>query len=680
MNTHARCAIEKSPDRTYPLYAKVLLNLPLDEAFDYGVPKALAKDICAGKRVWVDFGQRRLVGYVIGLSPSTEVSNIKPVIEVIDDSPILSDEILKLTREISEYYMCSWGEALDAAVPSSLKKGKTEMGSRVSDDTTPVASSDHLKLTQEQATAVGAISRAVEEDRHEVFLLHGITGSGKTEVYLQAISKVLERGGGCIVLVPEISLTPQTVERFRSRFQEKVAVFHSRLTAGQKYLEWKKLREGTCHIVVGARSAIFSPVRNLKLIVVDEEHDTSYKQQDAPRYNAVDVAAIRSRLSSGVVILGTATPSLESYYKAKNGEYRLLELTHRIQQRPLPNVKIIDMRQELIERRRRRIIFSRYLIEAMERVVKNNEQVILFLNRRGFSTYANCKKCGYVEVCKKCNVALNYHSDKKKLICHYCNYQKEPVNICPSCNGSYIDYFGFGTQRVESELHRHFPTESIARMDTDATTKRGSHDMILKAFAQAKTRILIGTQMVAKGHDFPGVTLVGVISADTALNLPDFRAGERTFQLLTQVAGRAGRGVLAGEVIIQTYVPHHYTITSAIYHDYIDFYKKEIALRKELLLPPFSNLITLTARSYKEDKARMCAEDLAREILKKRPAGMIDLTGPAEAFVYRLRRQYRWNIILKVRDIDKVTVELKAFLKRFKKPHGVTLTADVDPL
>jgi len=659
-------------------YAKILLNLPLEGPFDYEVPDSLAGELMIGKRCWVNFGVRRLIGYIVGISDTTDIQKTKPLLDIIDKEPILNKEMFELTKELATHYLCSWGEAIEAAVPSSLKKGKTTVRPRTEDDYSYVKKTTPLSPTQEQKDAINEIARAIEEDVHKVFLLHGVTGSGKTEVYLQVISRVIEKGRSCIVLVPEISLTPQTVERFKERFSERVAVFHSRLTAGQKYVEWKKLKEGICNIVVGARSAIFSPVKNLGLIVVDEEHDTSYKQQDVPRYNAVDVAIMRARRNNAAVILGSATPSLESYFRAENNQHTLLELKERIHKRPLPEVHLVDMREEHIERRRRRIIFSRLLREQIERALRENQQAILFLNRRGFSTYANCKKCGHVEKCNKCNVALNYHSDKKSLVCHYCNYQKDLVQVCPICKGAYIDYFGFGTQRVESELHRYFPSTSISRMDTDATKKRLSHKTILKDFARGKTQILVGTQMVAKGHDFPQVTLVGVILADTALNLPDFRAGEHTFQLLTQVAGRAGRGVSLGEVVIQSYVPNNYTIVSAIKHDYKAFYKKEIALRRELTLPPYSHLIKLTVRSYKEQRAKEVSLDLARHILKKRHSSMIDLSGPSEAFVYRLRRQYRWNIILKVKELESFNKILKQRLKDFKRPSGVVISIDVD--
>ena len=631
-------------------------------------------------RVWVDFGPRKSVGYVIGISEKSDLEKTKPILDLIDEEPILDKEMLDLTKKIADYYLCSWGEAIDAAVPSALKKGKTSVKARKEDDYSSIQPSQDFKPTNEQEKALKEIFQSIEKREQETFLLHGITGSGKTEVYLQAIGKVLKQDRSCIVLVPEISLTPQAVERFKSRFKERVAVFHSRLTAGQKYDQWRKLKDGICHIVVGARSAIFSPINDLGLIIVDEEHDTSYKQQDAPRYSAVDVSIMRSKLSNATVILGGATPSLESYYKAKSGEYKLLELTERIEKRPLPKVKVLDMRQEVAQRKSSRVIFSRLLNEHLEKVINNNEQAILFLNRRGFSTYANCKKCGFVERCKSCNVALNYHSDKKILLCHYCGYKKKLESICPACDGSYLDYFGYGTQRVESELHKHFPNVAVSRMDTDSTKKRSSHAQILKEFGERKTQVLIGTQMVAKGHDFPMVTLVGVVNADTALNLPDYRAGERTFQLLTQVAGRAGRGFSPGEVIVQTYIPHHYTIQSAIHHDFKDFYKKEIALRKELALPPYSHMIYIMCRSYNEEKSKKAAIDLALHISKNKLPGLIEMQGPVEAVVYRLRRQYRWNIILKVKEVSKLNPDLKKALKAFRKPHGVIITVDVDPV
>ncbi|MBN1405432.1 MAG: primosomal protein N' [Candidatus Omnitrophica bacterium] len=661
------------------MFAKVLVNLPVEGPFDYKIPKPLQDAVKPGCRVWVSFGPRRLVGYVVGLSPTSKFPSAKEIEQLIETEPILDENMLNLTKQMSRRYLCSWGEAIDAAIPSSLKKGKVKVNARKQDVPEHIEPTTHMPPSQDQKKSLEEIYKAIEQKQHQVFLLHGITGSGKTEVYLQAIEKVLSLGKACIVLVPEISLTPQAVERFHARYKEKVATFHSRLTQGQKYEQWKKIKDGICHIVIGTRSAIFSPVKNLGLVVVDEEHDTSYKQQDTPRYNAVWAAVQRAQNSSAVVILGSATPSLESYYKAKHKEYRLVNLRERIEKRALPVVNIVDMRKEIVERKRRHIVFSRVLNEAINKTLDNNEQAILFLNRRGFSTYANCKKCGYVFRCRKCNVALNFHSDKKKLICHYCNYQIDPVDICPECRSSYLNYFGFGTQRVESELHKFFPTAAIGRMDTDSMTKRQSHKEILKDFASGKYKILVGTQMVAKGHDFGQVTLVGVISADTALNLPDFRAGERTFQLLAQVAGRAGRGSKPGRVIIQTYTPHHYAILCSVQHDYESFYEKEILLRKELLLPPFSNMIVVTLRSYKEEKAKSAASELAKTLCKLKTSGCYEVAGPVPDMIYKLRRQFRWNVILKVKNLEIITEKLKDILKN-SRPSGARLTVDVDPL
>ncbi len=661
-------------------FAKVLVNLPVEGPFDYKIPKAMIDKLQRGCRVWVSFGTRRLVGYVVDFAHKSKIPSPKEIEQLIDDKPILDDEMLLLAKQISRYYLCSWGEAIEAAIPSSLKKGRTRVIARKKETEEKVKPTANLPPTEDQRKALNSILKAIRQNQPSVFILHGITGSGKTEVYLQSIGEILAAGKSCIVLVPEISLTPQAIERFRARYQEREAVFHSRLTQGQKYEQWKKIKDGTCHIVVGTRSAIFAPVKNLGLIVIDEEHDTSYKQQDTPRYHAVQVAIMRAAIANAAVILGSATPSLETYYKAKNNEYKLLQLKQRIEKRPLPLVNIIDMRDEIVQRKKRRIVFSRLLRDFIQQALNKNEQIILFLNRRGFSTYANCKKCGFAFRCKKCNIALSYHSDKKKLVCHYCNYQTDPVDICPECKSAYISYFGFGTQRVESELHRLFPTAGIVRMDTDATAKRQSHRQILRDFSSGKFKILVGTQMVTKGHDFPQVTLVGVVSADTALNLPDFRAGERTFQLLTQVAGRAGRGFIPGRVIIQTYAPHHYSIVSSIAHNYKGFYKKEIALRKELLLPPFSNIITITLRSYKEEKAKLAAKELTRKLCKAKLVGCYEVAGPVPDMIYRLRRQFRWNVILKVKNLDKVTGRLKDIVRGFKLSSGVRMAVDVDPI
>jgi primosomal protein N' (replication factor Y) len=662
-------------------FADIAISLPLDRTFQYKIPDLSQDQIAIGKRVFVPFGPRRVVGYVVGLGDEVDTSReLKEIISVIDKEPLLSDEMLKLTHWIKDNYFCSWGEAIEAAIPGGIKKGKLEIGTRIKDSHIKVE--DHKSsvphdLTEEQSKALKAINESIQKKEHKTYLLHGITASGKTEVYLQAIDEVLKLGRQAIMLVPEISLTPQTVERFVSRFGHHVAVIHSKLTPARRFIEWKKIKDGRASIVVGARSAIFSPMDNLGLIIIDEEHETSYKQDDVPRYHARDVAEERARLNNCPLILGSATPSLESYYKAKHGHYKHIRLTKRIEERLLPKVKIVDMRMEL-ETRKRIAIFSRVLLEAMERTLKNGKQAIIFLNRRGFSTFINCKKCGFVMKCKRCDTSMVYHFDDKRLVCHYCDYKAAPPDICPKCKSAYISYFGLGTEKVESEVSRNFPQAKIARMDSDTTSKAGSHEQILGDFKVGDTSMLVGTQMIAKGLDFPEVTLVGVVSADVSLNIPDFRSSERTFNLLTQVAGRAGRGDHGGEVIVQTYTPEHYAIQTASKHDYDKFYEEEIITRKELLFPPFINLTKLTVRARNDEVAQNAAAELAAAIRQKDPEMM--LSGPAPAPISRMRGYYRYNMLLKHKERLYMCKLLRDVQSTFKKPHGVLIAVDVDPV
>lgn len=658
-------------------YASVVLKLPIDKSFSYCIPERLKDDAGIGKRVWVPFGPRRLVGYIVDIVDKVKIEGVKPIESVIDESPIISNELLSLTRWMSDYYVCSWGEAINAAIPGVLKKGKTSIRPKRPFKKERIKKSFDLTPTDEQRAALKMICVSIDKFQNSIFLLHGVTASGKTEVYMQAISHVLKDNRSSIVLVPEISLTPQTIERFKSRFGDNVAVMHSGLVGSKRFHEYKRIEQGDARIVVGARSAIFAPVKNLGLIVVDEEHETSYKQEIVPRYHAREAAIKRAELAKCTVILGTATPLLESYYNAKEGKYKLIELTKRLKDKDLPAVSIIDMRRELY-RRHYATVFSRPLREGIERVMAKREQAMLFLNRRGFSTFINCRQCGTVLRCKRCDSVMVYHYSKKKLVCHHCNWTKDPPDICPKCRGSYVKYFGMGTERVESELHRYFPDGKIDRMDTDTTKKKGSHDKILGKFKRHNINILVGTQMIAKGLDFPKVTLVGVVSADTTLNLPDFRASERTFSLLTQVAGRAGRGQEGGRVIIQTYTPEHYAITNASRHDYHSFYRREICARRELNLPPFTHLIRLMLRSRKEERVIKAANDLARVIRNKMKS--VKVLGPAPAVISKVRNQFRWNLILKVKDADAAALKLKKILKGLKRPSGVIMTVDVDPI
>ena len=662
-------------------FAEIAIALPIDRIFNYKIPKGLSGDVMVGKRVFVPFQTRSLVGYVVGLSEKSEVKDVKEIISVIDKEPILSAEMLELTRWIKDNYFCSWGDAIAAAIPSGIKKGKEHIGQRI--ETSQMIDADQYEqsnphiLTEEQSAALKLISESIEKMIHRTFLLHGITASGKTEIYLQAIDGVLKKGKGAIVLVPEISLTPQTIERFMSRFGNGVAVIHSKLTPARRFIEWRKIRDSTARIVVGARSAIFSPMKDMGLIIIDEEHETTYKQEDVPRYHARDVAEQRAILNNCPLVLGSATPSLESYYKAKKGEYKLIRLTKRVEERLLPKVKIVDMRMELATRKRV-AIFSKVLLDAIEKVLKIGKQAIIFLNRRGFSTFVNCRKCGLVLKCKRCDTVLVYHYENKKLICHYCNYTLKPPEICPKCRSGYISYFGIGTERVESEIGHNFSGARVARMDSDSTAQRGSHERILGEFKSGGTALLVGTQMIAKGLDFPQVTLVGVVSADISLNLPDFRASEKTFNLLTQVAGRAGRGEDGGEVIVQTYAPSHYAVLAAAKHDYEKFYSQEIVSRKELLFPPFIHLVKMTVRARNEEATMKAAGELA-ECLRAED-GALKISGPVPAPILRMRGYFRYNILLKAKDRLTISGLLRKVLNDFKKPHGVLVAVDVDPV
>jgi len=657
--------------------AEIVLGLPIEGPFSYSVPLNMRDSIQVGKRVWVPFRNATKVGYCVGFAKESSIVGIKPIQKVIDDKPLLDDDMLKLTKWISQRYFCYWGEAIEAALPSPLKKGKTEMQRRSEWEEVEFERSDDLTPSRAQGKIIESIQGYIEKNEFKPCLLYGITGSGKTEIYLQAIKKALALGKSSIVLVPEISLTPQTAERFKSRFGDKVSIMHSRLTDSQRFHEWKKIKEADVSVVVGARSAIFAPVKNLGLVAIDEEHETAYKQEDAPRYNAREVAIERARLTNAVLILGSATPSMESFYMAKEGKFVFFELPERVQEKELPRVALIDMRDS---KGMKASVISKQLELALAGVLEKKEQAILFLNRRGFSTFIYCKKCGFVCKCRYCSITMTYHSSNNKLRCHMCNFEADPPKVCPKCESSYIKSFGIGTQKVESEMARLFPQARVARMDADTTAKRGSHYSILSDFKKGDIDVLIGTQMIAKGLDFPKVTLVGVISADTALNIPDFRASERTFNLLTQVAGRAGRGVKEGKVIIQTYMPFHYAIEAAKDHDYEEFYEKEIKFRKELDLPPFTSVANLILRGRRDDKVKEAADKLSQHLGSENKDNNVKIVGPAPAVIPKVRGQFRWCVMLKSADIENISKLLKNTLGKYRKPQGIIVTVDVDPL
>lgn len=538
-----------------------------------------------------------------------------------------------------------------------------------------LAAEPPLPLNEQQAEALHQVQEAMVGQGTQTILLHGVTGSGKTEVYLQAIAQTVKAGKGSIVLVPEIALTPQMISRFAARFGPLIAVLHSRLSAGERYDEWRRIAAGEAQVVIGARSAIFAPIQELGLIILDEEHEASYKQDETPRYHARDVALWRAARHSAAVVLGSATPSLESYRLAEIGRYKMCSLRHRISERPLPPVNVVDMRQELKEGHRS--IFSRPLLAALSAVFKDSRQAILLLNRRGYATFVLCRECGHAMRCKACDVSLKYHMTEETLRCHYCEYMEKYPNVCPACGGHTIRHFGTGTQKVEEELRKFFPEIRVARMDADTTSRKGAHKKILTSFENRNEDVLIGTQMVAKGLDFPNVTLVGVITADTAINLPDFRAGERTFQLLTQVAGRAGRGPAGGHVVVQTYTPEHYAVMAAKNHDYEAFYAEESGTRQELAYPPYSVLIRLLLTGTDEAKVIDAASYLAALLEPE-----VDILGPSPCPLEKIRGQYRWQVVARGTDQGELKNNVSRVAEQFRASPlvgSVRVSVDVDP-
>lgn len=601
--------------------------------------------------------------------------------------------ILEEWRELPLQELLRITETTAETVRRLEDKGLVSIGAQIS-ERDPYAHeqlvpTQPMALNAEQAAALERIIAAMDGKPcpSRVFLLHGVTGSGKTEVYLQALAHALDQGKGGIVLVPEIALTPQTVERFKARFsggahKTLVAVLHSHLSAGERHDEWHKIRQGRARIVIGARSAIFAPVDPLGLVVVDEEHEHSYKQEEAPRYHARDVAVVRGRMEQAVVVLGSATPSMESFYNVNKNKYTLLELPLRADDKKMPVVRVIDMSMEA--RKQQGVpIFSQPLKEAITRRLEKREQVILFLNRRGYSTSLQCPKCGYVAQCPNCSISLTYHRDQKKLLCHICNHQAPAPAACPepTCRNPAIRYAGLGTQKVEDTLAKLFPQATVRRMDSDALKKKEDYRRILGDFRLGKIDILIGTQMIAKGLHFPNVTLVGLIYADLSLHVADFRAGERTFQLITQVSGRAGRGDVEGEVFVQAFTPFHPAIQYARRHDYNGFYEQEIEFREQLKYPPCGRIALLTLKGRNEDKVKFSADHL-RQTLEKHLVEIKDLilAGPAPAPLARAETFYRYQLMLRTNQMTRLSRALAQATATLVLPEGLTLAVDIDPV
>ena len=533
-------------------------------------------------------------------------------------------------------------------------------------------------LTEEQQGVLRSIEPRLEQGGFETLLLHGVTGSGKTEVYLRAMEQVRRQGRQSLILVPEIALTPQLLDRLEARFPGDVAVLHSGLTAAERWRHWWRIAHGAVKVVAGARSAVFAPVRELGLVVVDEEHDTSYKQEEGVRYHGRDLAVVRGRIVGCPVILGSATPSVESYHNARSGRYRMLELTERVEARPMPRVEIVDLKSRPGQSTADGL-FSAPLLSALRENHERGRQSLIFLNRRGFASFLQCWSCGFVFRCPRCSISLTYHLGRDSTFCHHCGFRQRKADACPECGNLSLSEVGFGTERVEHELRRLLPKARIGRMDRDTTSARGAQERIFRAWEKGDLDVLVGTQMVAKGHDVGGVTLVGVVLADSSLNIPDFRAAERTFQIISQVAGRAGRAREPGRVIVQTLVPGHYCFDPAKAHDYPTFFATETGFRREVGYPPFQHLVHLRLDGTNEDKVARGARDLARALRREKPQAPLEILGPAPAPIARLRSRYRWQILLKGRSRPALLAMARRAVALVPRGRAFRIHVDVDP-
>lgn len=664
-----------------PKVAEVALPLPLDKTFDYRIPKKFASQLTLGQRVVVPFGKSKKIGYLVGLHEKSKYPKLKKIINLYTPELSLTEELLALGYWLASNYLCSLGEVLATILSPYLKMVKFPQQHLTK---LPEVTFSPLSPTKSQQRVINIIKKHITLGKKKVFLLHGVSASGKTEVYFQVIDFCLKKNKEIIFLVPEIALTPQFVELFQKRFG-KVGLWHSRLSKGEKYRYFLAAKNGELKIMLGARSAIFTPFKNLGLIIIDEEQEFTYKQDKKPFYHTREVALKRAELNNAVVILGSATPSLESYYASKNNKFRLLELPERVEERKLPVVKIVDMRKEMRGNHLKkgyRSIISQELEKMLAECLEKKEQAILFLNRRGYSTFLLCRRCGYVVKCPHCHLSLVYHRGENILSCHYCRYKEEIPISCPSCRSLHLSFSGTGTEKVENEIRRLFPRAHLRRVDLDTTKRKNVYHEIYHAFKSGEIDILIGTQMIAKGFDFPKVSVVGIINADTALHLPDFRAAERTFQLITQVAGRAGRAEIPGKVVLQTYCPEHYALLAAAGHNYAQLYAEEIKLRKELGYPPFVSLVRILIRGEKEEKVRTLAAKIAEEIRIKKQilkTKNIKIFGPTPAAYPRIAGKYRWQILLKSRERDNLNRILNP-LKDSYHSNIVQISFDVDPI
>jgi len=667
-------------------FAEVALSTGLRGTLSYAVSPELAETLEPGTRVLVPLGRREAAGYVVSLSrerPAFE--KLRSIVRPDPPERLFSDQLLELTRWVADYYLAPWGQVLDGSVPANVRRSGTEGRRRKKDlpSETTGAIEEALPLFPAQEKARSEVAEALEAKRPGTFLLHGVTGSGKTEIYLRLADQVIRRGGQVLFLVPEIAMGAQIVERVRARFGPSVGLYHSQAGAGQRREVWNRARLGKLPIVVGARSAVFVPLPNLQLVIVDEEHESAYKQEETPRYHGRDVAVYRGHQQGAVVLLGSATPSLETHFNAQSKKYRLLQLLERIDGRPAPTVTVIDMTAEA-EEGKAPPVFSAELITKIRDRMDRREQTILFLNRRGHSTTVQCADCGAALRCPACDVTLTFHQSDLRLRCHYCNATASEPDRCETCDSAHFFYSGYGTQKIEESLAELFPDARIVRMDRDATRRKGAHGDVVEKMEGGEIDILLGTQMVAKGFDFPKVTLVGVLQADQEILMPDFRASERGFQVLTQVAGRSGRGAVRGEVVFQTLMPESYVIQASSQEDYAAFAATELSMREDVGYPPFEHLIHVLVDGAKEAQVESRAEQLSESLTEwieehRIPARLV---GPAPMSLSKLRGQYRWHLAVMGRSRNALHLVAKAALET-KAPKGLSRTriqVDVDPV
>ena len=727
------------------LYAEVIINseaLEIDRPFTYKVPEEFNNEIKIGQIVKVPFGKgnKTSEGFILNLKNDDNIKfKTKNIAAILVKDPVNDEDDINLIEFLREKTLCKYIDAFRLLIPVGIMKGAKAKKKKVivlkNEDLSNIKNPDGYKkiieffktnsgkytkseLINEHSISQYKLNKLIENevlsieeesvfrynDRvynkdsaktltieqeniireyinsdDKMFLLKGVTGSGKTEVYMKLVERVLLEGKSAIILVPEIALTPQMIERFKGRFGVNVALFHSKLSDGERFDEWFRVKEGKAKVIVGARSAIFLPAKNLGLIIIDEEHENTYKSEQNPKYQTKEVAEYLSELKGCKVILGSATPSIETYYRALTGEMKLLELNSRVDNKPMPPMKVIDMRNEL--KGGNKSLFSRELFIAIQERLKRKEQIILFLNRRGFSTFVSCRSCGYVFKCDECDISMTYHKNGL-LICHYCGKTKREPRECPKCHSKYVKFFGAGTQRVEEEVKKYFNNVRILRMDVDTTRDKHSYERIYNTFKNGEADILIGTQMVSKGLDFKNVTLVGILAADMSINIPDYRAAERTFQIITQVAGRAGRGDKQGEVLIQTYIPQHYSLQYAVNYDYEGFYEKEFTVRAMMKYPPFGKLLLINGTSKKEEllknfmhKITMMIKPLVESCLD------IEILGPIPCMISKVKENYRWQIVIKGEFDSYFSKNIKEILYDENKNvyNDIRISMDINP-